>query len=64
MQLSWIKGYWYLEIDADRSEKIKEGGGGGGGRKGGLRGEGNVGYSKVSCLPPPNHKGFLNVSLR
>ena len=25
MQLSWIKGYWYLEIDADRSEKIKEG---------------------------------------
>lgn len=32
MQLSWIKGYWYLEIDADRSEKIKEGGGGGGER--------------------------------
>ena len=29
MQLSWIKGYWYLEIDADRSEKIKEGRGGG-----------------------------------
>ena len=40
MQLSWIKGYWYLEIDADRSEKIKEGGGGG---EGGLRGEGDVG---------------------
>ena len=28
MQLSWIKGYWYLEIDSDRSEKIKEGRGG------------------------------------
>ena len=47
MQLSWIKGYWYLEIDADRSEKIKEG------RGRGLRGRKEMWVSQklVASLP-------------